>query len=219
MAVVPISMEMQVALDHRGREKALVSHTAVTRIGILAIQGDFAAHARRMEELGAEPSFVRTPADFENLDGVILPGGESSTHLKLLQEEGLRGPLVDFAHKGGAIFGTCAGAILLAREVLHPAQVSLNLLDIVVLRNAYGRQLASDVYIARTTLENNPVEMVFIRAPIIEWTGPDVNVLAEREGHPVLVQQGRILAATFHPELSHDPAVHRHFLVLARNAF
>jgi 5'-phosphate synthase pdxT subunit len=205
------------ALLNNDREFASVGRVAVTRIGILAIQGDFAAHALRMKQLGAETAFIRTSADFDGLAGVILPGGESSTHLKLLDEEGLRQPLMAFARQGGAIFGTCAGAILLAREVRNPAQASLNLLDITVLRNAYGRQISSDVYTIPTALDGNPLEMVFIRAPIIESVGPDVKVLAERNGHPVLVQRGAILAATFHPELGDDPAVHHHFLMLVRN--
>jgi 5'-phosphate synthase pdxT subunit len=195
-----------------------VAGSAVTRIGILAIQGDFDAHARRVEKLGAGAIFIRTPADFDGLAGVILPGGESSTHLKLLDEECLRKPLVEFARNGGAILGTCAGAILLAREVYNPAQASLNLLDISVLRNAYGRQLSSNVCTLLTTLNDAPLEMVFIRAPIIESVGPGVTILAERDGHPILVQQGNILAATFHPELAADLAVHHHFLSLARKA-
>jgi 5'-phosphate synthase pdxT subunit len=203
--------------DGRGGEGAPVGRGAVTRIGILAIQGDFAAHGRRVKELSVEPSFIRTPADFDGCDGVILPGGESSTHLKLLEEEGLREPLMEFARKGGAIFGTCAGAILLAREVRNPPQESLNLLDMTVLRNGYGRQLSSDIATEPSILEGKRLEMVFIRAPIIESVGPGVKVLAERDGHPVLVQQGSVMAATFHPELSDDPTVHRHFLALARN--
>jgi 5'-phosphate synthase pdxT subunit len=207
-------MTQDESLDTRAR----IAVRATPRIGILAIQGDFEAHARRMEQLGAETAFIRTPADFDGLAGVILPGGESSTHLMLLEEEGLREPLVEFADNGGAIFGTCAGAILLAWEVRNPAQASLKLLDIAVLRNAYGRQLSSDVYTIPTALDGNPLEMVFIRAPIIESVGPGVKVLAERDGHPVLVQQGAILAATFHPELGDDPAIHQHFLMLARSS-
>lgn len=187
------------------------------RIGILAIQGDFEAHGRAVERLGAEAGFIRDARDFADLDGVILPGGESTTHMKLLEEEGLREPLIKFARNGGAIFGTCAGAILLAREVKNPAQASLGLLDITVLRNGYGRQLASGVRAAQSRLKDAPLEMVFIRAPIIESTGADVEVLAELDGHPVLVRQGRILAATFHPELTDDSTVHEYFLRLAGN--
>ena len=147
-----------------------------------------------------------------------MPGGESTTHLKVLKEEGLFDALKQFAANGGAFFGTCAGAILMAREVHGPPQESLNLMDISVLRNGYGRQLASDVHMGRTSLRDEPVEMVFIRAPIIESVGKDVKVLAEDAGHPVLVQQGRTLAATFHPELTSDTTIHEHFLNLARNS-
>lgn len=186
-----------------------------TKIGILAIQGDYEAHAKMLDRLGAKHSFVRTPRDLAGLSGVILPGGESTTHLKVMKEEGLFDALKSFAAEGGALFGTCAGAILLAREVHGPAQDSLGLLDATVLRNGYGRQLASDVHMGASTLRKEPIEMVFIRAPIIEKTGDSVEVLAKDAGHPVLVQQGKILAATFHPELSDDPAVHQHFLELA----
>ncbi|HXU49168.1 MAG TPA: pyridoxal 5'-phosphate synthase glutaminase subunit PdxT [Candidatus Binatia bacterium] len=186
-----------------------------TKIGILAIQGDYEAHAKILDRLGAKHSFVRTPKDLAGLSGVILPGGESTTHLKVMKEEGLFDALKSFAAEGGALFGTCAGAILLAREVHGPAQDSLGLLDATVLRNGYGRQLASDVHMGASTLRKEPIEMVFIRAPIIEKTGDSVEVLAKDAGHPVLVQQGKILAATFHPELSDDPAVHQHFLELA----
>ena len=184
------------------------------RIGILAIQGDYEAHAKVLDRLGVEHVFVRLPGDLAGLNGIILPGGESSTHLKVLTEEGLFDALKQFAASGGAFFGTCAGAILLAREVHGPRQASLGLLDISVLRNAYGRQLASDVHMGRTNLRKAPLEMVFIRAPIIESVGKGIEVLAEDAGHPVLVRQGRILASTFHPELTDDPAVHEYFLKL-----
>jgi len=187
------------------------------KIGILAIQGDYEAHAEMLDRLGVEHTFVRTPGDLEGLNGIILPGGESSTHVKVMTEEGLYDALKQFAANGGAFFGTCAGAILLAREVHNPPQQSLGLLDISVQRNGYGRQLASDVHRAATTLKVEPLEMVFIRAPIIEWVGKGIEVLAEDGGHPVLVRQGRILAATFHPELTDDTTVHEHFLKLARN--
>lgn len=182
------------------------------KIGISAIQGDYEAHARMLDRLGVEHRYVRRPEDLADLDAVVLPGGESTTHLKVMTEEGLFGALKKFAADGGAFFGTCAGAILLAREARGPAQPSLGLLDIAILRNGYGRQLASDVRVGATKLRNEPVEMVFIRAPIIESVGKEVEVLAEFGGHPVLVQQGPILAATFHPELTNDTAVHEHFL-------
>ncbi len=187
------------------------------RIGILAVQGDYEAHSKVLERMGVEHVLVRTPEDLQGVSGLILPGGESTTHLKVLTEEGLLDAIRKFAANGGAFFGTCAGAILLAREVHGPAQPSLGLLDIVVQRNGYGRQLASDVRFGPTKLKNEPLEMVFIRAPIIEAVGAGVNVLGEYQGHPVLVEQGRVMAATFHPELTSDTSVHEHFLQLARN--
>ncbi len=187
------------------------------KIGILAIQGDYEAHGRMLERLGVEPVYVRTPADLDGVRGLIIPGGESTTHMKILSEEGLLDAIRNYSAGGGAFFGTCAGAILLAREVHNPDQPSLGLLDISVLRNGYGRQLASDIHLGASKLKDAPLEMVFIRAPIIETVGPRVKVLAEDAGHPVLVEQGRILAATFHPELTGDPTVHEHFLKMARN--
>jgi 5'-phosphate synthase pdxT subunit len=187
------------------------------KIGIVAIQGDYEAHAKMLERLGVEYRFVRTPEDLAGLAGVILPGGESTTHLKVMTEEGLFDALKKFAAAGGAFFGTCAGTILLAKEVHGPAQASLRLLDASVLRNGYGRQLASDVHMGQTKLREEPLEMVFIRAPIIESVGAGVEVLAEDAGHPVLVRQGKILAATFHPELSDDTVVHGYFVRMARN--
>lgn len=187
------------------------------RVGILAVQGDFEAHQRALKRLGVDGVLVRTPGDLDGLDGLVLPGGESTTMMKFLTEEGLLGALKGFAAKGAAIFGTCAGAILLAREVKNPSQGSLGLLDITVVRNAYGRQVASDIVFGATKLRSEPLEMVFIRAPIIEQTASGVEVLAEVEGHPVMVRQGRILAATFHPELTADSTVHESFLKLVRN--
>jgi 5'-phosphate synthase pdxT subunit len=181
-------------------------------IGILAVQGDFEAHAARLRELGAEPVEVRTVAQLEECAGLILPGGESTTQLQFLEEEGLREAIRKFAGNGGAIFGTCAGAILLAKHVKNPEQASLGLLDITVLRNGYGRQLASDVFFGSSKLKKEPLEMVFIRAPVIESVGPSVEVLATQDKHPTLVQCKNILAATFHPELTDDSTVHKHFL-------
>jgi 5'-phosphate synthase pdxT subunit len=182
------------------------------KIGILAVQGDFAAHAARLVELGADTVEVRTVRDLDGCDGLILPGGESTTQLQFLQEEGLFEAVKKFAADGGAIFGTCAGAILLATEVKNPAQASLGLLDMTVLRNGYGRQLASDVFFGSSKFTDAPIEMVFIRAPIIERVGAGVEVLAEYNGNPVLVQKGYLMAGTFHPELTQDATVHRHFL-------
>jgi 5'-phosphate synthase pdxT subunit len=184
------------------------------KIGILAVQGDFAAHAARLAELRAETVEVRTLKDLDGCDGLILPGGESTTQLQFLVEEGLFDAVKKFAADGGAIFGTCAGAILLATEVKNPAQASLGLLDMTVLRNGYGRQLASDVFFGSSKLTDSPMEMVFIRAPIIERVGPGVEVLSEYAGKPVLVQKANVMAATFHPELTEDSTVHRHFMNL-----
>lgn len=185
------------------------------KIGILAVQGDFEAHAAMMARLGAETVEVRTLEHFAGCDGLILPGGESTTQLQFLREEGLAEAIGKFAKQGGAIFGTCAGAILLATEVKNPAQDSLGLLDMTVLRNAYGRQIASDVVSGPTKLKKEPLEMVFIRGPIIERAGPAVEVLAEYAGKPALVQRNHIMAATFHPELTDDTTIHRHFLEMA----
>ena len=186
------------------------------KIGILAVQGDFEAHAAMLAQLGAETVEVRTTKDLQDCDGLILPGGESTTQLQFLKEEGLYDAIKKFAADGGAIFGTCAGAILLASKVENPEQASLSLLDMTVLRNGYGRQIASDVVTGTSSLKDGPLEMVFIRAPIIESVGDGVGVLAEYDGKPTLVQKNRIIAATFHPELTDDPSVHLLFLELAR---
>lgn len=186
-------------------------------VGILAVQGDYEAHGKMLERLGVEHRFVVRPSELEGLDGLILPGGESSTMLKFLDQEGLREAVVSFAKQGGAVFGTCAGAILLAKEVKNPAQESLGLADLTVVRNAYGRQLSSHVTEVQSKLRDTPLEMVFIRAPIIERAGSRAEVLAEYQGRPVLVREGRVLAATFHPELTEDTTVHETFLKIMRN--
>jgi 5'-phosphate synthase pdxT subunit len=185
------------------------------KIGILAVQGDYEAHAAMLEGLGVATALVRAPADLDDCAGLVLPGGESTTQLQFLEEEGLAERIRGFAAEGGAIFGTCAGAILLARSVKNPEQRSLGLLDATVLRNAYGRQIASDVVSGKCKWKSEPLEMVFIRAPIIESLGNGVEVIAEYGGKPVLVQQGPILAETFHPELTGDTTVHERFLSLA----
>ena len=187
------------------------------RVGVLALQGDFEAHAKALERAGAQPVEVRTAAQLADVDGLIIPGGESTTMLKLLRAENMIEPLVDFGRRK-PIFGTCAGAILLAGEVSNPPQESLGLMDIAVERNAYGRQVDSRVthiapspdFSART--HPGELEAVFIRAPIIRRAGPDARVLAVYQGDPVLVEQGRHLVATFHPELTGDPRVHSLFL-------
>jgi pyridoxal 5'-phosphate synthase pdxT subunit len=185
------------------------------KIGILAVQGDFEAHAAMLAGMGVETVEIRTPEDLEGCDGLILPGGESTTQLQFLQEEGLSEPIKKFAAEKKPVFGTCAGAILLATEVKNPPQESLGLLDMTVLRNAYGRQIASDVVSAPSSLKKEPLEMVFIRGPIIERVGPGVEVLAEYAGKPALVQKGNIIAAAFHPELTDDTTVHARFVELA----
>jgi pyridoxal 5'-phosphate synthase pdxT subunit len=191
------------------------NEVADVKIGILAVQGDFAAHAAMLAGMGIESVEVRTREDLAGCDGLILPGGESTTQLQFLQEEGLYEAIKQFAAEDKAIFGTCAGAILLATEVRNPQQESLGLLDMTVLRNGYGRQVHSDVVSGPSALKSEPMEMVFIRGPIFERVGPDVEVLAEYAGKPALVQKARILAAAFHPELTDDTTVHRRFLDLA----
>jgi 5'-phosphate synthase pdxT subunit len=185
------------------------------RIGVLAIQGDFAAHAQALVEAGADAVEVRTPAQLEGLDGLILPGGESTTFLKFLERDGLLESLQRFVEQKPA-FGTCAGCILLARNVSQPAQQSLAVMDISVERNAYGRQIDSAIQTGETKLPGGPLEMVYIRAPRIASVGPGVEVMAERDGFPVLVRQGKLLAATFHPELSSDRRVHQLFVDMVR---
>lgn len=203
---------------------------AEARIGVLALQGDFSAHSRVLERIGAQVREVRTPAQLQGLHGLILPGGESTTLLRLLRIEGLDLALRSFHQEGGALFGTCAGLILLAAQVTGPEQESLGLLDVSVERNAYGRQV--DSFVAQGVLDlpaagsvsaaaprsrshGEPLEMVFIRAPRILRIGPDVNVRARFEGEPVLVEKSRILAATFHPEIAGDVRVHEYFARLS----
>jgi 5'-phosphate synthase pdxT subunit len=185
------------------------------RIGVLAIQGDFAAHARALEEAGADAVEVRKAEQLGGLDGLILPGGESTTFLKFLERDGFLQSLQCFVEQKPA-FGTCAGCILLARNVSHPAQESLAVMDISVERNAYGRQIDSAIRTGETKLPGGPLEMVYIRAPRISSVGPEVEVMAERDGYPVLVRQGKLLAATFHPELSSDRRVHQFFVDMVR---
>lgn len=187
------------------------------RVGVLALQGDFEAHGKALARAGAEPLYVRTRAELDSVDGLVIPGGESTTMLKLLDAEDLLEPLAGFGRRK-PVFGTCAGAILLAREVSNPAQTSLGVMDIAVERNAYGRQLdsrvarvAPDAEFERRTAPGQ-LEAVFIRAPIIRRTGPGVRVLASYNGDPVLVAEGPHLVATFHPELTEDLRVHRYFL-------
>jgi 5'-phosphate synthase pdxT subunit len=186
------------------------------KVGVLALQGDFAAHRRRLEELGAEVVEVRKPEQLDQIDGLVIPGGESSTFLKLLGEYGFE-KLNDFVHSK-PVFGTCAGSILLAKDVENPSQQGLSAIDITVRRNAYGRQIDSAILTLATKLGPEPLEQVYIRAPRIERVGPGVEVLAERDGHAVLVRQGNVMASTFHPELSDDPRVHAEFLKLVQSS-
>lgn len=189
------------------------------RIGVLALQGDFEAHLRALHRAGEDGVEVRDPGSLAGLEGLILPGGESTAHLKLMSERGFPEALRAFASAGGALFGTCAGAILLAREVLDPAQPGLGLIDIAIRRNAYGRQLDSfETACSSHVFGGEPLDLVFIRAPRIVRTGPGVKVLASLEGEPVLVRQGQVLAGTFHPELSEDPRIHRYFAEVALRA-
>jgi 5'-phosphate synthase pdxT subunit len=187
------------------------------RIGVLAIQGDYAAHAEALSETGAEPVEIRKPEELANLDGLVLPGGESTTMLKFLEKHQFFDALKDYCETH-PILATCAGTILIAREVRHPVQRSLGILDAVVERNAYGRQIDSAILHAESSLPGGPLEMVFIRAPRIAEVGPNVEVLAERDGSAALVRQGNILAATFHPELSSDRRVHTAFVRSVREA-
>jgi 5'-phosphate synthase pdxT subunit len=195
----------------------LNEHGTKPRIGVLAIQGDYAAHASALEEAGAIPCEIRKPEELATIDGLIIPGGESTTILKFLDRLGLFDVLKDFCSRK-PVFGTCAGAILLAREVRNPAQRSLGAIDAVVERNAYGRQIDSSILTAPSSLPGHPLEMVFIRAPRIASIGPDVTSLASRDGDPTLIRQGSVLAATFHPELSRDRRVHKLFVDMVRRS-
>jgi pyridoxal 5'-phosphate synthase pdxT subunit len=183
------------------------------KIGVLALQGDFDAHRKRLQELGAEVVLVKNPEQLEEIDGLIIPGGESSTFLKLLGEAGFE-KLKEFV-RVKPTFGTCAGAILLAKEVENPTQSGLGAIDIAIRRNAYGRQMDSSV--REGSFRGSPIEMVFIRAPKIERVGEQVEVLGSEGNDPVVVRQGKTMAATFHPELSEDTQVHREFLDLVQN--
>ena len=194
-------------------ENASQTHPLV--IGVLALQGAYAAHAKVLSGLGAIPRLVRVPSELDGLDGFIMPGGESTTMLKFLERNGFFEVLESYV-KSTPTFGTCAGAILLATHVEHPPQRSLGALDITVERNAYGRQIDSTILKAETALPGGPVEMVFIRAPRIRSAGPGVETLASRDGFPTLVRSGNLLAATFHPELSHDARIHQFFLDIVR---
>ena len=182
------------------------------KIGVLSFQGDFEAHTRAVREAGAEPVQVRGRDQLAQCEALIIPGGESTTFLKFLELEDFTRPLIDFARER-PIFGTCAGAILLAREVENPPQFSLGLMDITVRRNAYGRQADSHSEVCRSdALDPDSFEAIFIRAPVITRVGEGVEVLARQDSSPIWVRQGMHWAATFHPELSKDRRIHEIFL-------
>jgi len=187
------------------------------KVGVLSLQGDFAAHGEALERAGAMPVFVREREQLNQIDGLIIPGGESTTMLKLLRYENLFDDLAEFGRRK-PVFGTCAGAILMAKDVTNPEQESFGLVDIAIERNAYGRQIDSrvvsldpDADFEKRTAPGK-LEAVFIRAPIIRRVDQGVHVLAEYEGDPVLIEQGKYLVATFHPELTKDARVHSLFL-------
>jgi 5'-phosphate synthase pdxT subunit len=198
-------------LNHQPTQRGLT-------IGILALQGAYEAHAKTLQSLGIITRLIRTPEDLiapTRVDGLIIPGGESTTMLKFLERNGFLDVLTSFVQHTPT-FGTCAGAILLAKDVQHPAQTSLAAMDITVERNAYGRQIDSTILTVPTEIPGGPLEMVFIRAPRITRAGAQVETLATRDGFPVLVRERHLLAATFHPELSSDTRVHELFLDLIR---
>jgi 5'-phosphate synthase pdxT subunit len=190
------------------------------RVGVLALQGDFALHAKALGKCGVEAVEVRKPSELDDVEGLIIPGGESTTLLKLMHAWNFTSAIETLHGAGKPIFGTCAGLIILAREVESPSQFSLGLIDVTVERNAYGRQRESFEAsgVARLDAGPIPLEMVFIRAPRIRRLGPSVQVLAEHRGEPVMARQGRVLVATFHPELTDNTTVHRYFCDLVGRA-
>lgn len=190
----------------------------IVRIGVLALQGDFEAHARVLRGLRADVVEVRHTAALAGLDGLVMPGGESTTLLHLMRDEPWFDALRALGRSGTAIFGTCAGAILLAREVRGPQQPSLGLLDVAIERNSYGRQVDSFEARVNAPAIGEPVDAMFIRAPRFRDLGAGVEVLGTLGDEPVLVRQGNILAGTFHPELTTSSAVHRFFLAGVRTA-
>lgn len=191
------------------RSELLPEQPSGLRIGILASQGDFAAHCRMLAALGADPVEVRAPEHLDGLDGLIIPGGESTTISKAIERDGLAGPIVELARSGRPLLGTCAGLIVCDRE-------HLGLLDALARRNAFGRQLQSfEVDLEVEGIGPDPLRTVFIRAPWIEDWGPEVEVLAEWEGHPVAVRQGPVLACAFHPELTDDLRIHALLMAMA----
>lgn len=189
----------------------------MARIGVLALQGDFEAHAKVFAGLGSEAVEVRRVVELSGLDGLVIPGGESTTLLNLMADEPWFASLEAFHRRGGALLGTCAGAILLARKVINPEQESLGLLDATIARNAYGRQVDSFEAVIDAPGLGGAIEAVFIRAPRFEALGPKVETLAAHRGEPVLVREGRVLAATFHAELTRETKLHAYFLAMAES--
>jgi 5'-phosphate synthase pdxT subunit len=187
------------------------------RVGVLALQGAFREHRRALADIGVDAAEVRLPADFAGLDGLVIPGGESTTMMRLMAVYGLEGPIRELHARGGAIFGTCAGMIVLAAAAVdgRPDQRPLGLIDIDVRRNAYGRQTSSFEAPVRLPGEDLPMPGIFIRAPRIDRVGPDVAVVARRGEEPVAVMQGTVIAAAFHPELTRDRRLHARFTSLA----
>jgi 5'-phosphate synthase pdxT subunit len=189
----------------------------MARIGVLALQGDFEAHAKVLSSLGSEVVEVRHVAHLSGLDGLVIPGGESTTLLNLMADEPWFPALRRFHDRGGAVMGTCAGAILLAREVVNPAQESLGLLDATIARNAFGRQVDSFETTLNAPQLGGTIDAVFIRAPRFQALGRKVETLASYDDEPVLVREGRVLAMTFHPELTRDTRLHEYFLTTAQS--
>jgi pyridoxal 5'-phosphate synthase pdxT subunit len=206
---------LRLCLNQPRAEPQSIADSYYMRIGLLAIQGDFAAHARALARLGVNTVEIRRKEELDRVDGLIIPGGESTTMLKFINEEDLAGPIREFASTGRPILGTCAGAILLSRQVTNPEQESLGLIDMSVQRNAFGRQIDSFITEVKTVLGHGPLEAVFIRAPRIFRVGAGVSVLASFEEEPVLVREANIVAATFHPELTEDLRAHRLLLEMA----
>lgn len=190
------------------------------KIGVLALQGDFARHRQALARCGVETVEVRKPEQLEDVDGLVIPGGESTTLLKLMDAWGFVPAIEKFHAAGRPLFGTCAGLILLAREVERPQQFSLGLIDLTVERNAYGRQRESFEAAGQARLDGGlrSLEMIFIRAPRIRQVGPEVEILARQGEDPVMARQGSVLVASFHPELTDDAAVHRYFCDMVRKA-
>jgi 5'-phosphate synthase pdxT subunit len=190
------------------------------RIGVLALQGAFREHLDTLDAIGVEGVRVREPVDLAGVSGLILPGGESTTMRHLIERWGLRRPILDLADRGAPVFGTCAGMIVLAREIAGGEAPILPLLDVTVERNAFGRQLDSfEADLDPTGLDGEPMHGIFIRAPIVTGLGPQVEVLArDPDGNPVAVRQGRVLATAFHPELTEDRRIHRLLLAMVGEA-